>query len=407
MADKPENKRATRATNSHPEPPDTSSSQTPNTSARTESNSTPPSLASRVQSSAAGLARSAFQPSSATELAQTLASGTNGKAAGSSSATSVNTQHTASRDGSAAARSSRTSQTGTGPGPAESFRSASCSAAGQGETVLPLLTEEAFLRGDTDAGIGIERDGASLDTLQSETGNWKGKQRAQDPVQMEFDTVWRRGDSVSETPAPTADTQSESLADGAAVVSLLSDTSFDPFATEPENAEDLNLDLDPAAPPPPLTASEIEMLDSFRRQLPPSTQETPTHQAQYQHQPRLTAQSLVPDIDTFLAENDPSATSNRNGHTATGISNQATTTDPATISSLRDSVLTHLPGATDWLNVHERYHDEVWGYLRPVLEAARIEIEEKEKETGREHEGDDGPAVRRLKMILAHMRVQV
>lgn len=72
-------------------------------------------------------------------------------------------------------------------------------------------------------------------------------------------------------------------------------------------------------------------------------------------------------------------------------------------SALRDEVLGQLPGAGDWIGVQERYHDEVWGFLEPVLEAARVEIER-----GREGGGDgsgngEGPAVRRLRMILGHM----
>jgi hypothetical protein len=71
--------------------------------------------------------------------------------------------------------------------------------------------------------------------------------------------------------------------------------------------------------------------------------------------------------------------------------------------TLRDSVLEYLPGAEDWVTVHERYHDDVWGYLRPALEAAKAEIEERGLEI-QEGDENDGPAVRRLKMILKHMR---
>jgi len=64
---------------------------------------------------------------------------------------------------------------------------------------------------------------------------------------------------------------------------------------------------------------------------------------------------------------------------------------------LRDEVLGSLPGARDWVCVQERYHDEVWGFLEPVLEAARTEME------GQERGSREGPAVRRLRMILGHM----
>jgi hypothetical protein len=95
----------------------------------------------------------------------------------------------------------------------------------------------------------------------------------------------------------------------------------------------------------------------------------------------LSSVSLVPDIDAFLNEHDGS-----------GV-------------SLRDSVLAELPGSGEWVGVQERYHDEVWGYLRPALEAAREEIEEAKGGGGEGvgHGDGDGPAVRRLKMILKHM----
>ena len=67
--------------------------------------------------------------------------------------------------------------------------------------------------------------------------------------------------------------------------------------------------------------------------------------------------------------------------------------------------MAELPGSNEWVEVQARYHDEVWGYLRPALEAAKTEIEEKkdgDAAEGQGHDGD-GPAVRRLKMILRHM----
>ena len=56
------------------------------------------------------------------------------------------------------------------------------------------------------------------------------------------------------------------------------------------------------------------------------------------------------------------------------------------------------------MDVQERYVDDVWGYLEPVLEAAKEEIEDGDKFEGTGHEDGDGPAVRRLKMILVHMK---
>jgi hypothetical protein len=70
--------------------------------------------------------------------------------------------------------------------------------------------------------------------------------------------------------------------------------------------------------------------------------------------------------------------------------------------ALRDEVLSRLPGAGDWVGVQERYHDEVWGFLEPVLEAAKTEIDAR-GEDGNTNGAREGPAVRRLRMILGHM----
>lgn len=55
---------------------------------------------------------------------------------------------------------------------------------------------------------------------------------------------------------------------------------------------------------------------------------------------------LVPDIGAFLDTTQP--------QTGTGDAN-------ASATSLRDAVLTGLPGAEDWVAVEEMYQDEVWG----------------------------------------------
>ncbi|KAJ5625500.1 hypothetical protein N7510_001809 [Penicillium lagena] len=258
-----------------------------------------------------------------------------------------------------------------------------------GGFTLPPLTEEEFQQQRhhfDDGGIVLrDRDGDGgsidpLDPLQSETGNWKGKQRAYDPVQRRFDTTWERGQPTSFQGIDGSSSQAQiNSTDGASVVSLLSDPAFDAGFSTPTDTgdEEPELETDLAfSEPPPLTPAEMEMLDSFRRQMTPP----PPHSIQSQH---LTSLSLVPDIDTFLQQNDTSAAS----ETAS--------------TSLRDNVLSHLPGATDWIGVQDRYHDEVWGFLRPALEAAKTEMEEKRQ--GPHNEDKDGPAVRRLKMILKHM----
>lgn len=186
--------------------------------------------------------------------------------------------------------------------------------------------------------------------------------------------------------------QYENEHDGAEVVMMLSDPSFQPGLATWDDEENehyggthdglgFGLDLDdndpldsegfPHALVRGLSPAEMQILDSFRKQQP----------EQHQQKKKITALSLVPDIDSFLSEHNTSTIS---------------TNDDA----LRNEVISNLIGAEEWLNVDERYGDEVWGYLRPVVEAAAAEI--KEKEVHKDGDGD-GPAVKRLKMILRHM----
>lgn len=390
MPDDPENMRGTRDSTRRPNPDETATTTpitnttAPSKPALTSDNGTP-SLASRIQSSAAGLARSAMQGAgSSSDAARTLAGAMQGKAAGPSALVSPGSGGLVSRDIGARGSGAGAGAGYSGPS-AESFRSENSSER-TGGFEIPALSEEAFQRlGAYTDEMGVQGDGergnayhdTSLSDLQGETGNWKGKQRAHDPMQLDYTSAWERADH----PGSQVHTYEAQASDGAAVVSLLKDTSFDPDFGGPED-----LDLDMAATPPPLTAEEIKMLDSFRRQIGDSTDPNIQHQ-----QPGLSSLSLVPDIDTFLQQNDPSAFT------------QTTGSGAASAMSLRDSVLEYLPGAEDWVTVHERYHDEVWGYLRPALEAAKAEIEEKKTE-GQEEDENDGPAVRRLKMILKHMK---
>lgn len=381
MANKPGNMRASgEARTASNDATDPSSNPPPASKPTSASHDATPSLVNRVQNSAAGLVRSAFQGAGSSDPARALINATNGKAAGSPASSSTAVSPDVGHDLSALGRGSAAGQEKSGSAIAKSFRSGDIASSTQGGFTLPPLTEDEFQRGHThieggssEAGFGLNY--GSHGSLEEETGNWKGKQRAYDPAEAEYNAAWERTQT-----APSIDTQKPHLqpTDGAAVVSLLSDTSFDPnFDPSTEN-----LDLDPASSPPPLSAAEITMLDSYRREI---RIESHSHQEQ-----QLSSLSLVPDIDTFLQQNDPGAfiSVDRN-------------TSPANIT-LRDSVLTHLPGAADWVDVQDRYHNEVWGYLRPALEAAKEELEE--KQDGSEHEGEDGPAVRRLKMILKHMK---
>ncbi|CEL08406.1 hypothetical protein ASPCAL11556 [Aspergillus calidoustus] len=306
------------------------------------------SLASRIQKSASGLARNAFLSSAPTgDAAQLLSDGS--KATPSSSSSSALAAAAQYRETSGPASSSSRDQSGQGY--SETFRSSVTTQPGGFE--LPGLSEKEFQSTYREDFTNVLND--------TSKGKGKGKEtiNASSTADHYLD------------PTPTL-----LPTDGDAVVSLLTDTNFDPefppSADEPTEFVETELQLSQ------LTPDEIKMIESFRRQLPLElqAQQNPGSSTQ------LSSLSLVPAIGSFL-ETIP-------------MSNA--TTSHAT--SLRDEVLTSLPGAADWIAVEEKYHDEVWGYLQPTLEAAAKEIESRKESASTE----DGPAVRRLKMILKHMQ---
>ncbi|KAL2870086.1 uncharacterized protein BJX67DRAFT_305633 [Aspergillus lucknowensis] len=303
------------------------------------------SLASRVQTSASGLARNAFL--SATpggDTANPLSDGSKPALPSSSSAAFRAVEQYRESSGS----SSSASRVQTGYDHAETFRSLPTTHPAGFE--LPRLTEDEF-----QATYGGDLSEATTDI----TSKGKGKGREAE---------------IESHPNDLLDPTALFPTDGAAVVSILTDETFDPefplSANEPP--EYIHTEL----VPPQLTPDEIRIIESFRRQLPSELQ---TQQGSNSTR-QLSSLSLVPDVGSFL-----DTLSNPNTSHAT---------------TLRDEVLTNLPGATDWLTVEERYHDEVWGYLQPTLEAAAKEMQESKNSP----KNSDGPALRRLKLILNHMQ---
>ncbi|KAL4969388.1 uncharacterized protein BDV14DRAFT_165842 [Aspergillus stella-maris] len=324
------------------------------------------SLASRIQKSASGLAKNAFLSSAPSGDAQLLSNGT-GKAAPSSSSSAL---AAAEQYGQSVGPSSSSSRNQTIHDSAETFRSTP--AAQTGGFNLPGLTEDEF---QTTYGGELSE---TISDIDEGPGKGKGKSSASNPVPRSTESV---SESISglETQTPTLNPS-----DGSGVVSILTDQTFDPEfppgANEPEEYLETNL----SQLSPHLTPNEIQMIESFRRQLPPAPQSTRSEQNS--KHPQLNSLSLVPDIGSFLD----------NFHATPAA-------DPSTAhaTSLRDEVLTSLPGAAEWISAEEKYHDEVWGYLQPTLEAAAREIEEKKDSPSASVE--DGPAVRRLKMVFRHM----
>ncbi|KAB8238534.1 uncharacterized protein BDW43DRAFT_306392 [Aspergillus alliaceus] len=321
-------------------------------------NPTTPSLANRIQSSASGLARQAFSTPSSSDAALLANSG---KPSSSSSALAPAEQY--SQISGPSSRSQLRDTTHN----AETFRSPTTTTTTQqqGGFTIPQLTEEEFAHGDSSSlGLG--------DDFLQPSDKGKGKQRDLASISSTTETSTTHGYHHHQQHIlnPT---------DGSAVLSLLSSKTFDP-SFPPSAHEPLDIIETEPSPPQPLSPAEIQMLETFRRHMTPSLDASAPAPASTH---RLTSASLVPDIDTIL-----------------GSAAVQTDVDAA---ALRDSVLGSLPGSEDWVAVEERYHDEVWGWLRPTLEAAAKEIEERKEKQGNQR-GEDGPAVQRLKMILRHMR---
>lgn len=209
------------------------------------------------------------------------------------------------------------------------------------------------------------------------TGKGKGKEAETDT----FERVWSTQQQYQpqDRGQEQGQTYTQVPTDGSDVLTLLSSPTFNPDFPDEANAEGETNQIPDLSDYTPestgLSPSELQTLESFRRSQ---------GQGQSRPQTRITSTSLIPDIDDFLS-NMPA---------------QSTATEE---TQLRDAVLTGLSGSEDWVSVEERYHDEVWGFLKPVLQAAQKEIEDKEENPG-EQTDEDGPAVARLKMILRHMR---
>ncbi|KAL4744159.1 hypothetical protein BDV11DRAFT_4186 [Aspergillus similis] len=309
------------------------------------------SLASRIQKSASGLTRNAFFSSTPSGDAAHLLSDS-GKATPSSSSSALAVAEQYKDTTGPSSSSSRDQNVHVS---AETFRSPATTHSGGFE--LPRLTEDEFQ----------STYGGNLSDTIYPLDERKGKGRAINSVPGSglASSIYHDGTTAPPTLNPS---------DGDAVVAILTDQTFNPEfpPAANESPEYVETELSPLQ----LTPAEMQMIESFRRQLPPDSQSTTDTQQKQQ----LNSFSLVPDIGSFL-DTVPAASATE-------------------ATSLRDTVLANLPGAAEWMTVEEKYHDEVWGYLQPTLEAAAKEIESN-RDSGIT---EDGPAVRRLKMILKHMQ---
>ncbi|BCR87247.1 uncharacterized protein ACHE_31234A [Aspergillus chevalieri] len=379
--------------NSPPQPPPPSSSSNttsnntndPSTNQTTScslnaNNTHNEGMTSRLQSSATTLAQNLFTSSPA-DIARNLQPGgsSSTKAAPPSAAASAAQAFHGER---AAPGSSSASGVEGSRGVGGSFRSTTETVAEQDglmEEGFGFQNGNAYQDGVLESSVPFYEQDADI--------KGKGKSKAPDQDHQPFENTWNSITTTTTTTQPSQAAHAHAHAnpqDGSEVLTLLTSPSFNPDFPDPttttttSNPDSTLIPNDLSDPTPfPLSAQEIQILESFRRTLSPD----PTHG---QNQQRINTASLIPEIDNFLST------------VPLQTQNDAT--------ALRDAVLTGLPGAEEWVSVEERYQDEVWGFLKPVLENARREMEERGEQEGRKGEGEDGPAVARLKMILRHMR---
>ncbi|KAK2804740.1 hypothetical protein FQN50_006478 [Emmonsiellopsis sp. PD_5] len=377
-----------------------------------------PSMASRIQDSASGLLQNTFSgPSSgsgAGDLASTLAASLalSGKASSSHAPPPGHSSAQSAAGNISVSQGLAVPSTRVGDSrfPSESFRSSSANIPAtetsedtrmweqfSNTTQNPPILDSYDLSSEKGKGKGKanQRDPSLLDpnTLTTTTGtdttNSTLTSRSASPFPSlgdDFDSVWQdpaphnlhhHTPSLLHHHQPT----DPSLTDGAAVVSLLTSPTFQPSTFTP-----------PESPQSELFELDSSMLDtSIAPQPAPPTSIPPA---------TPNAFSLIPDIESVLSAIQEQQQQQQQ--------QQSNPLAPLSTSSIHDQQhgttqsWTDLPGVAEWLEVDRTYQDTVWGFLKPYTEAARKEVDER-KEAGVEGVGD-GPAVRRLGMVLGHLR---
>ncbi|KAF3899484.1 hypothetical protein GTR04_0824 [Trichophyton interdigitale] len=299
------------------------------------------SMADRIQSSAAGLLKSAITPSASTPAGSyAFARDVSSSLAGVASS---------EKAGGAASSSS----SAAGPGAAGEGGIYHGSSSMQPDSAFRSQPSREMQSSLVDQEKEFQKGSLSVDGDTSGgygyTSTSKGKGREVHIGDERFDSAWK---PASTTAVPSAITEQERR-DGQAVADLLSSATFDPSSMP-------DIDPDELQPEPDL---------SFL---------TTNQNGRQQHD--VSSTSLIPDIDFVLAS-------------LRGIPPQSQ------VEHLRD-----LPGVAEWLDLDGQYQDAVWGSLKPAVEEARQEVQEKLE---RGEEGavvGDGPAVARLRMVLAHLK---
>lgn len=302
------------------------------------------SMADRIQSSAAGLLKSAITPSASTPAGfYAFARDVSSSLAGVSS--SEKAGGGASSSSSSAARPGAAVEGGIYHGSSSTQPgSALRSLPSQGMQSSLIDQEREFQQGSlpVDDGTGY---------ISTSTASSKGKGREVHMGDEQFDSAWK---SASTNATPSAVTEQERR-DGQAVSDLLSSATFDPSSLPDTDPDDLQPEPEP----------DMSFL-------------TTNQHGKQQHD--ISSTSLIPDIDFVLSS-------------LRGISPQSR------VEHLRD-----LPGVAEWLDLDREYQDVVWGSLKPAVEEARQEVQEKLERGEQGAAVGDGPAVARLRMVLAHLK---
>ncbi|KLJ11682.1 hypothetical protein EMPG_13142 [Blastomyces silverae] len=396
-------------------------------------------MASRIQDSASGLLQNTFSaPSSrsaAHDIASTLAAGLGSSGKGSSSS------HAPLQSGSATPGSISQSH-GLGLGqpssragearrfPSESFRSAPSSAASNLYDEDDYRAWERFQdppQNDIINDNNDRDDALLLDPYDVSSGKGKGKLRTEGPVDLldpsttittttsssaslekhlpddTFDFAWHNSSATTATTTrnhnhsqiqrnnPTHDISHHTPytphpTDGQAVVALLSSPTFQPATfTPPESPQSELFELDASMLQPLPTSSPNPLRTTTTTTTTTQTPSFPPNQL-----------SLIPDINSILTAIQQQQQQQQQSHPH-GQHDQDWEWD-----------WREMPGVAEWLEVDGTYQDTVWGFLKPYVEAARKEIIERgEDGGGGDGPVEDGPAVKRLGMVMRHLRARL
>ncbi|PGG96235.1 hypothetical protein AJ79_09671 [Helicocarpus griseus UAMH5409] len=331
-----------------------------------EQASQPPSMPSRIQDSASGLLRNTLSsPSSgsvAGDVASTLATGLSGKGGSSSHAPLQSgpsaSGHISQSHGLSLGQPFTQAQNQRYP--SESFRSTPSTAYDEDSRAWEQFQDPTQNTTNNDTLLLDP----SYDT-SSAKGKGKGKGRQTEEADP-FNTAWHNSTSTSISTADTLHkpshihTYTPTPTDGQAVVSLLASPTFQPATfTPPDSPHSELFELDESMLPSSTTTT-TSSLSTTIPSFPPNQL------------------SLIPDIDSILS---------------------------AVQEGQHD--WTQMPGVAEWLEVDQSYHDTVWGFLKPYAEAAKKEVEERREEGVREEDVREGPAVKRLGMVLGHLRARL